>query len=104
MKKLVIVEGAFDPLTAEDIDWFGGIRLLYGRIHVALWPEGERNVTVRKEALEKVPVIWQVHIGRAKDVEPWLMQQEPEAQLTILCRSTFVFKGDKVQLDLFNED
>ena len=98
MRRIALVEGAFDPLTAQEASWLTTFARSHGRVHVALWPEGETALEARIAALKALSTVWDVHVGRVMDVLPWLREAEPDAQITILARSSSIFAGDSVTL------
>ena len=102
MKKIVVVEGWFEALTDQDKQWFAKLRREYGRIHVVLWPDSEVPVELRRAAVSALPYVWEVHVGKAEDVLPYLRQQEPEATIRQAARPTRVFEASaQTQGDLF---
>ena len=104
VKKIVVVEGYFDKPTKEELAWLGRLRREYGRIHVALWPGGPTPVEGRLPGIASLPYIWEVHVGRAEDVLPYLRQKNPDALIRRVCLRTPVFDAvEPAQLDLFEK-
>jgi len=80
--KIVLLEGRFDPPTAEDFALIRRIRA-DGQVHVALWPddEGTRHPwSERKALLHQCWVLSDVHYGTARAVAEWLEAEGHEVR------------------------
>ena len=93
--KIALVEGSFDDLQPSDIAWLNNVRRKHGRLHVALWPTGTKSWQERCKALRRLPSVWDVHIGRAKDVLPWMRYNMPEAEIFLVAQLPELFTRTK---------
>jgi len=96
--KIVIVEGAFEgfedgPFPPRvQCQWLGDIRRKHGRVHVALWPTDAKVWQERANRLKQLPSVWGVHPCKARELLPWLEQENPDAHIKVIAKPSEIFE------------
>jgi len=93
---IVIVEGAFEgfenEVQHEDAKWLSDIRRKHGRVHVALWPTDSKVWQARADMLRQLPSVWDVHPCKARELLPWLEQENPDAHIKVIAKPSEIFE------------